>query len=488
MSDTNNEVKFLVNALADQIAVGRQRALYAGQFNGNTKRTKLWDEFGYPDTVTFDMLYRAYRRNSAAFAGIHKTLDSCWIDKPVIIDGPLVDKSKKETDWEKTVTKMLKKHWEKIKDADRRNMVGHYSAIILQVKDNRLWSEPIDKVLVGRLGEDALVKLIPAWESQIKPGSYDIDTMSETYGQPVNYTFNEQPVGDDGTYGSVRSVTVHPDRVIILAEGSEDENMLSGIPLNEAGYNDLLDIEKAKGGSAEGFLKNASRQLGIEFTKDTDMTTLKDAAVKAGFKDLGDALNDKISRMNRGTDAALVMQAGQASVLSVAAADPTPTWTVSANSYSSTIMCPFNILFGKQTGSLASTEDKTAWATRCNGRRNGWQSSLLTMVIQRWCDVGVIPQPKTGEITVDWSDLLAPGDSEKLDNMSKLADIAYKTQQAYGTPAVEPNEIRAAGELEPMKEPQEPNPNTPPTGKDPLTDDESSDNPNRDANNTPQQS
>lgn len=485
MSDTNNEVHFLVNALADAARVGRDRALYAGQFNGNTKRTKLWDEFGYPDTVTFEMLHRAYRRNSSAYAGVHKTLDSCWIDKPVIIEGPLVDKSKKETEWEKTVTRLLKKHWAKIKDADRRNLVGHYSAIILQIKDNRDWAEPVDISLVKRLGEAALVKLIPAWESQIKPGNYDIDTLSETYGQPVNYTFNEQPVGDDGTYGNIRSVTVHPSRVIILAEGSEDDNMLSGIPLNEAGYNDLLDIEKAKGGSAEGFLKNASRQLGIEFSKETDMATLKKAATDAGFKDLGDALNDKIVRMNRGTDAALVMQAGQASVLSVAPADPTPTWTVSANSYSSTILCPFNMLYGKQTGNLASTEDKTAWAIRCNERRSGWQSWLITAVVQRWCDVGVIPQPKTSEITVDWSDLLAPGDSEKLDNMGKLADIAYKTQQAYGTPAVEINEIRAAGELEPIKEQPTPDPTAKQTVKDPLTDDDDRD-PNRDTNSTAQ--
>lgn len=485
MSDTNNEVQFLVNALADQVAVGRQRALYAGQFNGNTKRTKLWDEFGYPDTVTFDMLYRAYRRNSSAYAGVHKTLDSCWIDKPVIIEGPLVDKSKKETDWEKTVTRLLKKHWSKIKDADRRNLVGHYSAIILQIKDNRDWWDPVDTKLVKQLGEAALVKLIPAWESQIKPGNYDIDTQSNTYGQPVNYTFNEQPVGNDGTYGNIRSITIHPSRVIILAEGSEDDNMLSGIPLNEAGYNDLLDIEKSKGGSAEGFLKNASRQLGIEFDKETDMATLGKAAVAAGFKDLGDALNEKVLRMSKGTDAALVMQAGKASVLSVAAADPTPTFTVSANSYSSTILCPFNILYGKQTGNLASTEDKTAWAIRCNERRNGWLSWVITEVVQLWCDVGIIGQPKTGEITVDWSDLLAPGDSEKLDNMGKLADIAQKTQQAYGTPAVEINEIRAAGELEPMTEPPEPDPNAKPTGKDPLNGDDDSD-PNRDTDNTPQ--
>ncbi|MGE6468002.1 DUF1073 domain-containing protein [Serratia proteamaculans] len=471
MSEQNNEVAFLVNALAETMAMGRQRALYTGQFNGNTKRTKLWDEFGYPDTVSFDMLYRAYRRNSAAYAGIHKTLDSCWVDKPVIIDGPVADKAKKETEWEKTVTKLLKKHWAKIKDADRRNMVGHYSAIILQIKDNRPWSEPVDFSLVAKLGEAALVKLIPAWESQIKPGSYDIDTLSDTYGQPINYTFNEQPVGDDGTYGNVRSVAVHPSRVIILAEGSEDENMLSGIPLNEAGYNDLLDIEKAKGGSAEGFLKNASRQLGIHFDGQTDMKTIADQAKEAGYKDLGEAMNDKISKLNRGTDSALVTQSGTTSVLSVAAADPTPTWTVSANSYASTIRCPFNILFGKQTGNLASTEDKKAWAATCNERRNSWLSWVLTVTIQRWCDIGMISQPVNGEITVDWSDLLAPGDSEKLDNMGKMADIAQKTQQAYGTPVVEVNEIRAAGELEPLQEAKQPDPKARPICKDPLNDD-----------------
>lgn len=47
MSELTNGEQFLVNALAETIAVGRQRALYSGQFNGNTKRTKLWDEFGY---------------------------------------------------------------------------------------------------------------------------------------------------------------------------------------------------------------------------------------------------------------------------------------------------------------------------------------------------------------------------------------------------------------------------------------------------------
>jgi hypothetical protein len=36
--------------------------------------------------------------------------------------------------WEKKVTKFMKKLWPKVKDADRRNMVGRYSALLLQIK------------------------------------------------------------------------------------------------------------------------------------------------------------------------------------------------------------------------------------------------------------------------------------------------------------------------------------------------------------------
>ncbi|WP_275553647.1 phage portal protein [Mixta sp. Marseille-Q2659] len=453
MSDNNNEVSFLVNALAD--AIGRQRMLYAGQ-PGNTKRTKLWDEFGYPDNLEFDRYYRAYERNAVAHAAVHKLLDSCWADRPTIIDGDENQEADETNQWEASVTKFLNRHWPKLKDADRRNLVGRYSALLIQFRDGRPWWEPVDRNVVGRLKDKAIVRFIPAWEAQVKPGNFDTDTLSETYGQPVKYKFNEQPIGDDGTYGPVRSIDVHPERIIILSEGSEDENILAGVPLLRAGYNKLLDLEKVSGGSAEGFLKNASRQLGIAFDKETDLQTLMSQAKEAGFKDLGDALNDKIRRMNSGTDSALVMQAGQASVLSVAPADPSPTWTVTANEFAASIQIPFTILFGQQTGRLASDEDKADWAKRCNGRRFGFMTSFVKAVIERMWTVGVIEAPSSGEVTLAWSDLLAPSEKEKIANMQALADVAQKTQQAYGTPAIEPNEIRAVGELEPFSEPEEP--------------------------------
>lgn len=479
MSELMPRENFLVNALA--ATVGRLRSMYAG-VNGNTKRTKLWDEFGYPDQVGFEQYYRAYERNAVAHAAVHKLLDSCWVDNPTIIDGDQAREATKTTPWEKQVTRLLKKHWPKIKDADRRNLIGRYSALLIQFKDGREWHLPVDRTLVGQLKEQSIVKLIPAWESQVKPGNFDTDTMSETYGQPVSFNFNEQPVGDDGTYGPVRGVTVHPERIIILSEGSEDENMLSGVPFLRAGYNKLLDLEKVSGGSAEGFLKNASRQLGIAFEKETDMQVLQDQAEKAGFKDVGEALNEKISRMNRGTDAAIVMQAGSPSVLSVAAADPAPTWTVTANEFAASIQCPFTIQFGQQTGRLASDEDKTDWAKRCNGRRWGFMSAVVTAVLERFWMMGAIEPPASGEVTLAWSDLLAPSEKEKIANMQAMADVAQKTQQAFGTAAIEANEVRAVGEMEPIKEPKQPDPSAKPPGKDPLNDD--SDDEDRDANST----
>ena len=72
MSELSTGEQFLVNALAD--VLGRQRMMYAGQ-PGNTKRTKLWDEFGYPHALEFDRSSRAYARNAVAFSAVQKLLD-----------------------------------------------------------------------------------------------------------------------------------------------------------------------------------------------------------------------------------------------------------------------------------------------------------------------------------------------------------------------------------------------------------------------------
>ena len=59
--------------LATNASIDRERMRYVNAlFNGtsNTKRQRLYQEFGYPKELCFDDFYRAYRRNAIAGAAV----------------------------------------------------------------------------------------------------------------------------------------------------------------------------------------------------------------------------------------------------------------------------------------------------------------------------------------------------------------------------------------------------------------------------------
>ncbi|MCA6998208.1 anti-CBASS protein Acb1 family protein [Dickeya solani] len=414
----------------------------------NTKRGRLYQEFGYPVHLTFDDFYRAYRRNAVAGAAVKRMVDGCWEDMPEIYEGSDNEKATQQTAWDKRINKLLKRCWQQIKGADRRNLVGRYSAILLQIKDSQAWDQPVNTAIAGQLKERALVRMIPAWEAQIDPIRWDEDAGSESFGQPTMYSFVELSVGgrNDGRPG--RIINVHPDRVIILAEGSDDGNLFSGTSLLEEGFNKLLDIEKVSGGASEGFLKNASRQLNFNFSDKTNFSALARAL---GVKEdqLADAMDDQVRRLNENLDAANIMQAGDASVLSVDAADPEPTWRTALSEFCATVPIPVKELIGMQTGERASTEDAKGWAKTRKARREGFLTDIITEIVTRFWILGIIELPANSEITVEWSDLLAPSEADKIDNMGKMADVAVKTTNAFGRSALTENEIREVGGLQP---------------------------------------
>ena len=299
--------------------------------------------------------------------------------------------------------------------------------------------------------EKALVKLIPAWEAQIDPVAWDDNPDSETFGEVTMYSFTELQVDGNFDARPGRIINVHPSRVIILAEGSDDGVMSSGKSLLEDGFNKLLDIEKVSGGASEGFLKNASRQLNYSFSEKTNFSALAKAlGVPEG--QLAEALDQQVRRLNDSTDSASFMQAGTAEVLSVAAADPEPTWRTALSEFAATIPIPVKVLVGMQTGERASTEDAKEWAKTRMSRRKGFLTDVITDVVERFWKIGIIPAAQGEEITVGWSDLLAPSQAEKIANMDKMADVAVKSTNAFGRSALTENEIRTAGELQPLPE------------------------------------
>ena len=449
----NSQLQLAVNhALAVNQSLSRQRLAYGSMPNlsGNTKRDRIYEEFGYPKELTFSHFYNMYERNAIAAAAVDRLVNGCWEDYPEVFEGDEQKDAEGVTQWDKATAKILKKWFPVIKEADRRGVIGSYSAILLQVRDSKDWNEPIDINTLKRSKEKGLVRIIPVWESQLDVSDWDTDLNSEDYGYPKMYRYISLPVGKDNGAPS-REIKVHPDRVIILCERAADGLLTNGYSLLKKGYNDALDIDKVSGGAAEGFLKNASRQLNFNFSKEVDLSDIA-KLYNVEIDQLANAMDEQVKKLNQSTDSSVIMQDGNVSVLSVTPADPSSSFNTSLSKFSASIPIPVKVIIGQITGERASTEDNKDWAKTRMSRRNGFLTSVIESFIERLWIIGIIDPPKGDEITVSWSDLLAPSYAEKLDNANKLADVATKTTNALGVPVIKPNEIRAAAELPTLPE------------------------------------
>ena len=449
----NSQLQLAVNhALAVNQSLSRQRLAYGGMPNlsGNTKRDRIYEEFGYPKDLNFSHFYNMYERNAIASASVDRLIDGCWEDYPEVFEGDEQKDAEGVTQWDKTIAKILKKWFPVIKEADKRGVIGSYSAILLQVRDSKDWHEPIDGNALTRSKEKGLVRFIPVWEAQLDVSDWETDINSEDYGYPKMYHYISLPVGK-ATNAPAREIKVHPDRVIILCERAVDGLLTNGYSMLKKGYNDALDLEKVSGGAAEGFLKNASRQLNFNFSKEVDLSDIA-KLYNVEIDQLANAMDEQVKKLNQSTDSSVIMQDGNVSVLSVAPADPSSSFNTSLSKFASSIPIPVKVLIGQITGERASTEDNKDWAKTRMSRRNGFLTSVIESLIERLWRIGIIDPPKSEVITVSWSDLLAPSYAEKLDNANKLADVATKTTNALGVPVIKANEIRAAAELPTLPE------------------------------------
>lgn len=441
--------KFTMNSLQKAVNANimeRERLSFTGK-GLDQKHDRIWTELGYKQDIRAADYRFAYERHPAGKAAVSRVLNKCWEKFPEIIQGG--QNKNVETQWEKDTNKLMKHAYAFIKDADRRNLVNRYSCLLIQFADGKEWNQPVGTLTTK---EKAIIKYIPAWEEDMQVTEWYQDVQDPKYGEPKMWAYNPQRTLDENTDGEpMDTIDIHPDRVLVLAEGAMDGSIYSGIPLLRAGFNMLIDMQKSGGGSAEGFLKNASRQIHINYNGEkVTMESLMRAVGAKDAEELLDLINDGVTDLNEAIDACLVTMGGEAQVLSVAAADPKPTWEVAANSFCASIELPFTIVFGQQTGRLASDEDQTDYANMASQRRVGFLDHVIRCLIKKLQGFGVVGA--MDEFDIEWPELIEPSPSDRATLFSTLATANKAIFESVGQSALTINELRIAAGFEPVNE------------------------------------
>lgn len=420
------------HALNDARMARARMGLMAPTMGLDNKRHSAWCEYGFPEQVTYENLYALYRRGGIAHGAVEKLVGKCWQTNPEIIEGDDADESKDETAWEKNTKKVFTKRlWRAFAEADRRRLVGRYAGILLHINDSRAWDQPVVR---GK----SLKKVTIAWAGSLTVSEWVTDQKSADYGQPKQWKYVESLPN-----GGANQRFVHPDRVFILGDYSND-----AIGFLEPGYNACVSLEKVEGGSGESFLKNAARQLNVNFEKGIDFNNLA-SLYGVSIDELQDKFNEVAGEMNRGNDVLMTTQGATVAPLVTAVADPSATYNVNLQTFAASVDIPVKVLVGMQTGERASTEDQKYFNARCQSRR-GDLSFEIEDFSDKLIDLNIIDA--VSEKTVIWDDLNEQTGTEKLANAKTMAEINQTFQGSGENPAFSREEIRTAAGYENVDE------------------------------------
>jgi len=395
-------------------------------------------QYNYPDAPSFKDFYAVGRRVGIGTAVINAPVDACWSEYPEIKDVLTYDKNgEPETVANSDFIKELKRltgsrrlqFWERIKGLDRKQRFGMYAGMLLVTRDElgRSAREPLNN-----LQPRQLVKMIPFYEAQLLPIEYDQDMSSPNYGEPTMWQLIENAVNPKP--GKQLSMEVHPSRLIIAAEGSED-GTIYGVPAMQGCLYAVMDWEKARMASAEG-IKRHNDQRGVLSLQDGSNLPHPDS-------EEAEIMDENVANWHDGKEALLTVANASVTPFNASFHDPKTIMDACLQEVAAHTRIPSTVLIGYQTGRLASSEDSMAFAQAMMSRRKGPVNEIIFQVIDRLIDLGLLPEPQ-GDICIEWSDLTEPATSDKLalsDKMSAINERAYKSGQA---PVFMPSEMREA--------------------------------------------
>jgi uncharacterized protein len=409
-----NEKQFVANELVS-------RAQFMKSVLDQPRRN-LDADCQYPGEITLAQYKEMYKRNPFGKRVCRVWSSECWKMMPEVYEVEDVDETPFEEAWKKLQTRCMIYHYLKL--VDELSGIGHYGVLFLGFDDGQPLDEPVRTI--DERGEPVegeavnLVYLRAFDEEYAKIAAYETDQRNIRYGRPTYYDITFDNVDTAEQLGKTKAVDrtmkVHWSRVHHVAPDCTT-SLVWGTPRQEACFNNLLDIRKILGGSAEMFYKGGFPGLSFE--------THPDAITNSTF-DLA-SIKKQVERWESGLQRYFASLGLTVKSLAPQVSDPSKHLEVQIEAICTVMEIPKRVFLGSEIGELASTQDKATWNDRVHAKQEDHTSPIVIRpFVEHLVKVGALPEVELDEIKIHWPDLNAPSGKEKADVAAKITDALYK--------------------------------------------------------------
>lgn len=406
---------------------------------GDTNRDDS-KSYGYPDALTFDLMYNAYNRGGFFKAVVDIVPERCFSEHPTVIDGADED-TEQDSAFEVAFKEFARKYdfWRVMREAFKQSRLGNYSTIVPIFTETSADAKLTDELTSAR----NVLAINPFYQTQCHGATeYVSDYFDKDWNKPKWYELYPSALSDSQSTNAEQR-NLHRSRVFVVtnAVGAQIE----GTPALEAPFNALFDCNKIRGASAEGYRKNA-KQRTVMSANDPKAAQ----AMSAKKEEIDQAIDD----FENGVNNYLKLAGSSVSSLQSDLADPTGAFTIAMQEACAAQRIPVTELIGFMTGERSSTENSSAFNKRLRSEQNNEYGPTIIKFLQWLVDLGVLPQPND-EITIKWPDISEPTKSEKLANAKSMIEqnkLAYESQEEEPWTTEEIREAAGADKEKPRSE------------------------------------
>jgi hypothetical protein len=249
-------------------------------------------------------------------------------------------------------------------------------------------------------------------QSNVKIESYEIDPRHPRYGQPLTYRITLGDIADrQGSEEEVglpeKDILVHWHRIIHVTDNGE----IFHKPRMKSVIDNLMDLKKLCGGSAEMYWKGSFPGLSLE----THPSLGGNVSIKR------EEIKEQMELYMEDLKRYLALSGMTAKSLAPQVVDPSKQIDVQIDAICVKLACPKRKFMGSELGELASSQDDSVWNDRLREYQAKKASPIISKFIDRLITVGVLPEPE--RYLIYWPSL------ETVDSV-KMAEVGLKRTQA----------------------------------------------------------